>query len=602
MNELFVNVKVDREERPDVDAIYMEAVQAMTGQRRLADDGVPARPTAGRSSAAPTSPRPGGMSLRRLCRRIDEPGAPGASELVEQAGQLTEALGRTARLGRGDRACPASPHLERRPAAAGRRVRRRVGRVRPGAQVPPDDEPRAGPAGRAGRRRRRRARSVVTTTLDAMASGGIYDHLGGGFARYSVDDALAGPPLREDALRPGAAGPRLPARLAGHRRRPLPPGARRDDRLRARATCATPTAGSTRPRTPTREGEEGRFYVWTPGAGRRRRSAPELAPTRARVVRRHRRRATSRAAPSSTAPVRGDLRAAARRSRRPGRRCSPPARERVRPGLDDKVLTEWNAPDAGRPGRGGRRHRATTDWLDAAVANGRVPARRPAPRRRPLAALVAGRRRGPPPAPTPPTTPPWSTPSTRLAEATGEARWIDEARAVGRRAARPVLGRRQRRRCSPPADDAEALVARQKDLLDNATPGGQPPGRGRPAPPGRPHRRAPLPATRPSRSCSCSAGSSAAHPTAFGHLLAAVDLLRAGVDRDRRRRRPARPAWPPCSARYLPNAVLAWGERYDSPLWEGRDDGPRLRLPRLRLPGAGRLGRGPGRSARGLTT
>jgi hypothetical protein len=41
MNELFVNIKVDREERPDVDAIYMEAVQAMTGQRRLADDGLP---------------------------------------------------------------------------------------------------------------------------------------------------------------------------------------------------------------------------------------------------------------------------------------------------------------------------------------------------------------------------------------------------------------------------------------------------------------------------------------------------------------------------------------------------------------------------------
>ena len=41
MNELFVNIKVDREERPDVDAIYMDAVQALTGRRRLADDRVP---------------------------------------------------------------------------------------------------------------------------------------------------------------------------------------------------------------------------------------------------------------------------------------------------------------------------------------------------------------------------------------------------------------------------------------------------------------------------------------------------------------------------------------------------------------------------------
>ena len=54
MNEHFVNVKVDREERPDVDALYMEAVQAITGQ-----GGWPmtvfSTPTACRSSAAPTS-------------------------------------------------------------------------------------------------------------------------------------------------------------------------------------------------------------------------------------------------------------------------------------------------------------------------------------------------------------------------------------------------------------------------------------------------------------------------------------------------------------------------------------------------------------------
>ena len=70
MNELFVNVKVDREERPDVDAIYMEAVQAMTGQ-----GGWPMtvflRPTGGRSSAAPTSRPSRGTAcrLRRACCR-----------------------------------------------------------------------------------------------------------------------------------------------------------------------------------------------------------------------------------------------------------------------------------------------------------------------------------------------------------------------------------------------------------------------------------------------------------------------------------------------------------------------------------------------------
>ena len=56
MNEHFVNIKVDREERPDLDAIYMDAVQTMTGQRRLADEGLPHARRRSRSTAAPTSP------------------------------------------------------------------------------------------------------------------------------------------------------------------------------------------------------------------------------------------------------------------------------------------------------------------------------------------------------------------------------------------------------------------------------------------------------------------------------------------------------------------------------------------------------------------
>ena len=61
------------------------------------------------------------------------------------------------------------------------------------------------------------ARTVVTTSLDAMASGGMYDHLGGGFAALLGRRVLDGPPLREDALRPGAPRPHLPARVAAGR-------------------------------------------------------------------------------------------------------------------------------------------------------------------------------------------------------------------------------------------------------------------------------------------------------------------------------------------------------------------------------------------------
>ena len=62
MNELFVNVKVDREERPDVDAIYMDAVQAMTGSGGLAHDRVPhprRSPVLRRHLLPPTSPAAG---------------------------------------------------------------------------------------------------------------------------------------------------------------------------------------------------------------------------------------------------------------------------------------------------------------------------------------------------------------------------------------------------------------------------------------------------------------------------------------------------------------------------------------------------------------
>ena len=59
---------------------------------------------------------------------------------------------------------------------------------------------------------------MITTTLDAMAAGGIHDQLGGGFAPLLDRRRLARPPLREDALRPGAARPRVPARLSRDRR------------------------------------------------------------------------------------------------------------------------------------------------------------------------------------------------------------------------------------------------------------------------------------------------------------------------------------------------------------------------------------------------
>lgn len=119
--------------------------------------------------------------------------------------------------------------------------------------------------------------------------------------------------------------------------------------------------------------------------------------------------------------------------------------------------------------------------------------------------------------------------------------------------------------------DAEALIARTKDLMDNATPGANG-----------------LAAVGLLRLAALTGddryrergeaivrllGAMAVqHPTAFGHLLAAVDLVARGTTEIVvAGERPDLVAVAQGGLR--PNAVLAWGERYDSPLWEGRDDG-----------------------------
>ena len=236
--------------------------------------------------------------------------------------------------------------------------------------------------------------AMVTTSLDAMASGGIYDHLGGGFARYSVDERVAGAALREDALRPGPAGPGLPPRLAGHRR------ARyrqvldetieyvtRDLRHRGGGFYSAEDADSLDPDGHT---EEGRFYTWTPAELDRgaRRRWPTVAAEWWGVTEGGNFEGRIDPAPA------GAGRPAPARRRRAGppravRRARGPAPSRPRRQGADRV----ERADAGHAGRGRPRHRQPR-------AGSSTPCRRPSScssnlrtARRALAALVAGRPR-----------------------------------------------------------------------------------------------------------------------------------------------------------------------------------------------------------------
>ncbi len=391
---------------------------------------------------------------------------------------------------------------------------------------------------------------------------------------------LAGAPLREDALRPGPAGPGLPPRLAGHRRGPLPPGARRDDRLRA-ARPAPPRRRLLLGRGRRLRGRGGQVLRLAPdelrAVARRRAPTPPSSGTASPTA------ATSRAPTSSTGPVRGDLLrpAAVERARR---RLFEAREQRVRPGLDDKVLTEWNAPDARRPWPRRPPPPATRDWLDAAVAAGEFLLGRAAARRRALAAVVAGRRPAPGTSPTPPTTPPWSTPSP----------------AWPRPPARPAGSPRPARRPTPCSTCSgttsgggrvhhrprrRALVARQKDLLDNATPSANSLAAVALLRLGALTGEDALRASGPTTSSACSAGPAGAPP----HRLRPPARRRrpavAGTDRGGRRRRPARPGRAPSSAATCPTRCWPGASPTTRRCGRAGEDGPGLRVPRLRLPG-----------------
>ena len=109
------------------------------------------------------------------------------------------------------------------------------------------------------------------------------------------------------------------------------------------------------------------------------------------------------------------------------------------------------------------------EWLDAAIANGEFLLSRPAPRRRPMAPVVAGATAVLATSPTPPTTRRSCTRSPRLAEATGQARWIAEAVTTAD-AMLDLFWDPEEGGVFTTGDDGEALVTRPKDLLDNATP------------------------------------------------------------------------------------------------------------------------------------
>jgi uncharacterized protein len=340
MNERFVCVKVDREERPDVDAIYMEALQAMTGgggwplNAFVTPDGVPF--WAG--TYFPPEPRQGAPSWPQVLEGIAEAWRDRRAEIVEGAGRIVPRLRGAAHLVAGEE--PLDPGL---PAAAVAGLRKHYDAQHGGWGGAPkfpaaslldfllgQGEP-----------------EMALRTLRAMANGGIYDHIGGGFARYSVDERWEIPHfekmLYDNALLARAylhgwqvSGDPLLRRVCEETLDWMLLELRQEEGGFASALDADA------------EGVEGKFTVWTPDEMR-----AVLGDELGEIAIRH--YGLDRP-PNFPDPASGERRTGEDTAWNPVRATSdPPERGAIRaqlyearalrvwPGLDDKRLTSWNA-------------------------------------------------------------------------------------------------------------------------------------------------------------------------------------------------------------------------------------------------------------------
>ncbi len=185
MNERFVNVKVDREERPDVDAVYMAAVQALTGHGGwpLTVALTPAGEPFYGGTYFPPEDRHGAPAFTRVLNAISEAWEARRGEVEASAAELTDAL---KRMERSLAAGPDDEAVDELYATALTVLERSEDRQHGGfgeaPKFPPHEALRLLLA-----RQGERELDLALRTLRAMAQGGIHDQLGGGFARYSVD-------------------------------------------------------------------------------------------------------------------------------------------------------------------------------------------------------------------------------------------------------------------------------------------------------------------------------------------------------------------------------------------------------------------------------
>jgi hypothetical protein len=336
LNADYVPVKVDREERPDLDEIYMAAVQAITGRGGwpmsvwLTPD---LKPFYG-GTYFPPAARYGMPGFRQVLEGVSRAWRERRGEVEGDARMLAQALASQAETAPG----PALPGPATMDAAL--EHYRRTFDPRWGGFGPPPKFPPAMALGLILRRGSAADQTMAVRTLDAMAEGGMFDHLGGGFARYSVDGQWLVPHF-EKMLYDNA-------QLAACYLDAFQATGSTEYRTVALETLdyllrdlRDPAGGFHSSEDADSEGEEGRFYVFTPAEVQ----AVLGAETGARFCLafgvlepgsfEHGTSVLHRfEAPAGLDHAGLDQARAALRAHRD--------RTRVRPGRDDKVLAAWN--------------------------------------------------------------------------------------------------------------------------------------------------------------------------------------------------------------------------------------------------------------------
>jgi uncharacterized protein YyaL (SSP411 family) len=350
MNESFVNVKVDREERPDVDRIYMDAVQATTGRGGwpMTVFLTPEAEPFFAGTYFPPEPRAGYPSFRQVMESVVDAWRDHRGDIREQAGRLTQAVRTTIPPAETDAGIDTIARAVDTLASSFDWEHGGFGGA-PKFPQPSDLEllvrvlaldllPE----------RSTRVRAMLTTTLDAMAAGGIHDQLAGGFSRYSVDRRWLVPHF-EKMLDDNALLARLYLRV-------WQVTGVEDYRRVAVSTVdyllsdlADPGGGFHSGEDADSEGEEGRFYVWSWDELETVAGADlELVALVFGASRNGNfdggRNVLTRARPIHEAAERFGLDPADAADRIERVRAALLTRRtgRVRPSVDDKVVTAWN--------------------------------------------------------------------------------------------------------------------------------------------------------------------------------------------------------------------------------------------------------------------